>query len=74
MNALNRLIPAPPSWVIDWLGLEPQLQSFISALAKTQQNPLHHGEGDVWTHTKLVCQALTNMADFRSLDADLRTA
>ena len=74
MNTWNRMIPAPPFWTIDWPSLEQQLRPFISAMAQTQQNPVHHGEGDVWTHTKLVCQALTNMAAFRSLDAELRTA
>ena len=74
MNTWTRMIPAPPAWTIDWPGLEQLLQPFLSAMAQTPQHPAHHGEGDVWTHTKLVCQALTDLAAFRGLDAELRTA
>ncbi len=31
------------------------------------QDPLHHAEGDVWIHVKMVCEALTSLAEWRSL-------
>lgn len=30
----------------------------FAAMAQTPQDPQYHGEGDVWTHTQLVCRAL----------------
>ena len=39
----------------------------FSALSQTPQNPVHHGEGDAFTHTRLVCRALWEQKDFQSL-------
>ena len=45
-------------------GKSPDFQACLLAfpaleLAKlAQQNPVYHGEGDTWTHTKLVVEAL----------------
>ena len=36
-----------------WISHYPELE----ALQYTPQNPVHHPEGDVWTHTKLVVDA-----------------
>lgn len=35
----------------------------------TPQEPLYHGEGDVWTHTQMVVNALLADADFATLTA-----
>ena len=43
-------------------------------MARTPQNPRWHGEGDVWTHTRLVCQALAGLADFRAMEPAARDA
>jgi predicted kinase len=31
---------------------------WVRAMAETPQDPRYHAEGDVWTHTRMVCQAL----------------
>ena len=31
----------------------------------TPQSPIHHGEGDVWTHTRMVVDALLAHADYQ---------
>ena len=36
-------------------------------LSRTAQDPRWHGEGDVLTHTRMVCKALTEMDAFRAL-------
>lgn len=41
----------------------------FSALSKTPQNPAHHGEGDVLTHTRMVCRVLWEDKAFQALDA-----
>lgn len=44
----------------------PQLE-----MAKTTpQSPVHHGEGDVWTHTMMVILALLAMPEYQALTRD----
>ncbi len=37
---------------------------FLSDMRGVMQNPVFHGEGDVYTHTKMVCRALTEEEEF----------
>lgn len=74
MERLKSLIPGPPAWTIDWPAWEALLGALVPAMAGTPQNPRHHGEGDVWRHTRLVCRALTALPDYRGLAAERRTA
>ncbi|APZ93244.1 CCA tRNA nucleotidyltransferase [Fuerstiella marisgermanici] len=52
-----------------WLELYPEL----SALIDVPQDPEWHPEGDVWTHTQLVCDAAAAIADREELDEFDRT-
>ncbi|MDR0327692.1 MAG: HD domain-containing protein, partial [Planctomycetaceae bacterium] len=45
----------------------------VEALIDVPQNPLHHPEGDVFTHTKLTCDAAVGIADELRLDSVERT-
>lgn len=36
----------------------------LKNLANTKQDLFFHGEGDVWTHTKMVCDELVKLKDF----------
>jgi len=61
------LVPAAPDWQIDWgriWALWPQL----AALDVCPQDPVHHAEGDVGTHTRMVVEELVSMSAWRSLD------
>lgn len=42
---------------------------WVQAMAATGQDPRFHPEGDVWTHTTLVCEALTRDAQWATLSA-----
>jgi predicted kinase len=44
----------------DFFDLFPRLK----LLATTPQDSYYHGEGDVWTHTKMVCNALLNLPEY----------
>lgn len=59
---------------IDWTEIGDTLSSLVIPMSRTEQNPVFHGEGDVWTHTKLVCEALVKLAAFRSLTEDRQQA
>lgn len=52
------LVP-PPGGRVDWEALgEIGFAPFFAEMAQTMQNPDFHAEGDVLTHTKMVCEAL----------------
>jgi predicted kinase len=48
------------------------LLTLLATLAITLQDPRHHAEGDVWTHTKLVVEALRSSEDYSVADEDGR--
>lgn len=60
--------PTEPEWKVDWEKLVTKdLLSWVTAMQQTQQNPVWHQEGDVWTHTQMVCEELVRMPLFRKL-------
>ena len=52
-----------------WIARFPE----IEALIDVPQNPKYHPEGDVFTHTKLTCDAAVKIADELNLDSAERT-
>jgi predicted kinase len=58
--------PQAPSWVVDWVGLDETF-AWVRDLAGCPQDPAYHAEGDVWVHTRMVCDALAGMPAWRSL-------
>lgn len=58
-NFIESLIPKKAGAGIDWAAFEnTQFRSLLASMAETPQEREYHGEGDVLTHTKLVCEAL----------------
>lgn len=55
-----------PGEPIDWSAIERQFP-WVSSLKSCPQDPIYHAEGNVWTHTQLVCQALVAQSDWQSL-------
>ena len=49
-----------------------ETQSWCRAMANCDQDAQWHSEGDVWTHTKMVCQQLTELEAWPSLADDER--
>src|SRR5262249_38635743 len=70
MNVLS-FCPKPPAWRVDWPALH-DAYAWVRALAGCPQDPAHHAEGDVWVHTRMVCEALASAAGWRGLPADER--
>jgi predicted kinase len=50
--------------VLEWAESQP----WCRLMAECQQDALWHAEGDVWTHTKLVCRQLPLLEEWTSLD------
>ena len=74
MEDLLQLISQAAKQNIDWSGIENALSSFVIPMSQTEQNPEFHTEGDVWTHTKMVCETLVKLDAFRSITEDKQHA
>ena len=70
MEDLLRLVSQAAKENIDWVGIENLLSSFVVPMSRTEQNPAFHAEGDVWSHTKMVCETLVKLDSFRNLTED----
>lgn len=66
MQVFERLCPAGPGWALDWPAVE-QAFDWVRRLAGVAQDPVHHAEGDVLTHTRLAAQALVALPAWRAL-------
>ena len=47
-------------------------EPWVAPMAACPQDPEHHAEGDVWTHTKMVCESLVRLPAWQALPADER--
>ena len=65
---LIALVPPPGTLAIDWdriLGSE--LSPYLNSMSKIMQNPRWHEEGDVLSHTKMVCENLIKLKEWQTL-------
>ncbi|MEM7726838.1 MAG: AAA family ATPase [Cyanobacteria bacterium P01_A01_bin.45] len=64
--------PHGDDWFIDWFGLERDFE-WLRRLGNCPQDARFHAEGDVLTHTKLVCEALVNLSAWKILPREKRS-
>lgn len=68
MEEILSLVPGPPDWRIRWDALRRTcLETLLCQMESVAQDPAYHGEGDVLTHTQMVCEALAGLEQFRQL-------
>jgi two-component system phosphate regulon sensor histidine kinase PhoR len=61
-------VPTSGDHRIDWEGLEKTpLSAMFEKMMGIQQNPEHHGEGNVYLHTRSVCENLVKLDGYREL-------
>jgi hypothetical protein len=65
----QKLKPASLDDILAWAESQP----WCRAMADCAQDVQWHSEGDVWTHTKMVCQQLAGLSDWPTLTSDERT-
>ena len=58
--------PAAPEWALDWKGLLERFR-WLRAMEGVPQDPVHHAEGDVLIHTRMVVEALIAHPSWRAL-------
>lgn len=65
-DRLLSLVPNGPNWGVEWADIW-SLWPELSALDICPQDPIHHAEGDVGTHTRMVVEALVADEDWQCL-------
>jgi putative nucleotidyltransferase with HDIG domain len=66
MNEISRLCPAPPDFRLDWEAVNDAF-AWVRAMRGCPQDAVHHAEGDVWVHTRMVCESLAAGEAWRAL-------
>lgn len=64
-------VPQPPAFQLNWDNLTAEF-AWIRAMADCPQDAIHHAEGDVWIHTRMVCESLLANEQWRALPGDER--
>lgn len=64
--------PAPPDYAVPWDAL--QCLDWVRALEPCPQDAIHHAEGNVWIHTRMVLETLAALPQYRALSEDDRRA
>jgi putative nucleotidyltransferase with HDIG domain len=65
-------VPSAPDYRVSWDAL--QVFDWVRALEPCPQDPIHHAEGNVWIHTRMVLETLAAMPAYRALGPEDRTA
>jgi predicted kinase len=63
---LESFVPAI-GHAVDWPAIDAAYP-WIAAMRGVPQDPIHHAEGDVWIHTRMVCDALVALPEWAALD------
>ena len=64
MKTWNDMLRATNAGILAWA----ETQDWVRAMSACQQDAQWHAEGDVWTHTRMVCAELVRLAEWPSLD------
>jgi putative nucleotidyltransferase with HDIG domain len=63
------IVPQGPDYEIDWDTIDVfVLPEESHNMRNCMQSPLWHREGDVWTHTQMVCDMLVGLPEWRDLN------
>jgi putative nucleotidyltransferase with HDIG domain len=78
MDILSRLTwtfpecPKTPDAAVNWEAIAAQFD-WVETLANCPQDPIYHAEGDVWTHTRLVCEAMVALPVWQALEPPMQS-
>jgi predicted kinase len=64
-------LPQAPDYQFNWQNLHDEFD-WVRALQGCQQDAVHHAEGDVWIHAKMVCEAVIANKNWRVLSEENR--
>lgn len=63
--ALLTTAPSAPDYEVPWEAL--QVFDWVRDLEPCPQDPIHHAEGNVWIHTRMVLETLAALPAYRAL-------
>jgi predicted kinase len=66
IHPFERWLPAPPDWSVPWQELDTAFE-WIRAMRSCPQDPVHHAEGDVWIHVRMVCETMAKLPEWQAL-------
>ncbi|MET0133463.1 MAG: AAA family ATPase [Kibdelosporangium sp.] len=66
MEVFDRLCPAGPTWTVPWQEIRAEFD-WVRRMTDVPQDVQHHAEGDVETHTRMACEALAALPEWRAL-------
>ena len=66
MTIIFEQCPSPPDWRLDWKSINDEFP-WVRAMVGCQQDAIHHAEGNVWIHTRMVCESLVALPAWRAL-------
>ena len=72
MRAFDELCPTGPDWTVPWSNIDSAF-AWVRDLSGVAQDAVHHAEGDVATHTRMACEALAALPEWRARPAPERT-
>jgi predicted kinase len=64
-------IPQPPDFQLDWQALHDEFD-WVRRMQDCPQSPIHHAEGNVWIHTRMVCEAMIQNSGWQAQDETTR--
>ncbi|MFC6880888.1 MULTISPECIES: AAA family ATPase [Actinomadura] len=71
MRVFADLCPAPPHWQVPWPEIREAF-GWVRSLSGVPQDAVHHAEGDVEVHTRMACEALASLPEWRERPASER--
>ncbi|MFI0352002.1 AAA family ATPase [Actinomadura sp. 9N407] len=71
MRVFEELCPAPPRWQVPWEEIREAF-GWVRDMAGVEQDAVHHAEGDVEVHTRMACEALAELPEWRARPAGER--
>lgn len=70
MRTWADILDATNESILQWAGDQP----WARAMANCEQDSEWHAEGDVWTHTRMVCHQLEQLAEWEALERERQVA
>ncbi|HSJ03847.1 MAG TPA: phosphohydrolase, partial [Verrucomicrobium sp.] len=66
MKSWQNILKASNEEIVRWAAVS----DWAAAMRECQQDAIWHAEGDVWTHTMMVCEEVQKLAGYEELSRE----
>lgn len=70
-DSIFQFCPQPPDYLLNWESIADSF-NFVRAMKDCPQDKVHHAEGDVFIHTRMVLEELAKIERWRNLSQEER--